>query len=102
MKPIKALLFKYQDNNTLTVKGPIMAQRTRGMDADYVILLCDYDTMVDPRNKEDIDLFKNCLMSSTIDANPLDQMCTLSYMLGTVANMHLKNFNFDKLIFENY
>ena len=99
-KPLKALLFKIQDDNSIAVKGPISAQRAKGIDVDYVVLLCDHETKTDPKNAEDLEIFKACLMSSTVDANPLDQMCTLSYMLGTTTNLKLKEFSFDKLVYE--
>ena len=99
MKPIKALICTIQ-NDTLVVRGPMTARQARGMIADYIVYLCDHDTLNDSRNAEDLNIFRACVGSSHIDTNPLNQQSTISFMVGSIASGHIKDFNFSKIAYE--
>lgn len=101
-RPLKAMFYKIQDDGTLTIKGPITPQRARNLDADYIEVLSSYEELHDPKNAEDLNILMNCLSSSSLDANPLDQIATVGYVIGTVASMKLKSFDFDRVSYEGF
>ncbi len=101
-RPLRAMFYKIQDDGTLAIKGPLTPQRARNLDADYIEVLASYEELHDPKNAEDLKALMNCLSASTMDANPLDQIATVGYVIGTVASMKLKNFDFDRVSYEGF
>lgn len=100
-RPLKAMFFKIQDDGTLSIKGPITPQRARNLTADFIEVYDTHENLHAPHNAEDLKILMNCLSSSTLDANPLDQIATVGYIIGTVANLKLK-FEFDQVSYEGF